>query len=85
MEARNVVLISIPVIITAVLVAIVLVPSVPTPGGTFTECGPAPSYCGKVVRYGSLSYAYGGFGATYQTGVNSYSVQGWVCSCPAQG
>jgi hypothetical protein len=84
MRARKVIVISIPAIITAILVAVVLVPSVLTPGGTHTVCGPAPSYCGQVVQYGSLSYAYGGFGAVYQSGVNSYSVESWVCSCPAQ-
>jgi hypothetical protein len=84
MRARKVIVMLIPAIITAILVTVILVPSVPTPGGSYAACGPAPSYCGQVVQYGSLTYAYGGFGAVYQTGVNSYSVEGWVCFCPAQ-
>lgn len=35
------------------------------------------------MQYDSISYAYAGWGAYYQTGVNYYMLQGWMCSCPA--
>ncbi len=73
---------AIPVTLTILLVFIIFVPLVQTPGGTSIGCG--PTGCVTVVQYTSISYAYGGWGAFYQTGVNGYSVDEWVCFCPAE-
>ncbi len=72
---------TIPVGLTFLLVFIIFVPAMQSQGGgTHTEC--SPTGCVTVVQYESISYAYGGFGAVFQTGVNWYFVSEWVCSCP---
>ncbi len=76
--------IAVPVSLTLLLVFIVFVPVVQSPGGgTHDECGQG-GCINNIVQYESISYAYGGWGAVFQTGVNWYNVNGWVCSCPAQ-
>lgn len=65
---------TIPVGLTLLLVFIIFVPALQ--GGTHTEDSL------NIVQYESISYAYGGWGALFQTGVNWYDVNGWVCSCP---
>ena len=72
--------------LTASLVLVLLVPVVLDPsfahGGTSMVC--SPRGCISFVQYDSISYAYGGWGAYFQTGVNYYTVSGWFCSCPAE-
>ena len=72
-----------PVVFTGAVVVLLFVPIVLDPNfatGTLTVCN--PNGCVTVVQYDSVSYAYGGWGAYYQTGVNHYTVQWWMCSCP---
>jgi hypothetical protein len=72
---------AIPVALTFLLVFIIFVPIVQSQaGGIFTEC--EPRRCVTVVQYESISYAFGGWGAVFQTGVDWYHVGGWACSCP---
>ena len=74
---------AIPLALTLLLVLIVFVPVVPNPGSGVTNvCGPGG--CVKMVQYDSMSYAYGGMGAIFQTGTNVYQVTQWMCSCPPQ-
>lgn len=69
------------VLLTGALAFILLVPVTETPNGRYTECD--PNGCVNVVQYQSISYAYGGWGGVFQSGVNLYSLNGWSCSCPA--
>jgi carbohydrate-selective porin OprB len=71
---------TIPVSLTFLLVFIIFIPVVQTLGGTYTSSSPTGSVV--ATQYASISYAYGGWGAIFQTGVNWYNVNGWMCSCP---
>ena len=81
-DLNRTVAVAIPIILTTLLVVMFFVPVVPdanyTSGGNCDR-----SYCGPVAQYASLSYAYGGWGAWFQTGVNWYAVQSWRCMCPS--
>lgn len=72
---------AIPVSLTFLLVFIIIMPAVQSQGRTLTEC--SPTRCVTVVQFESISHAFGGWGAVFQTGVNWYYVGGWVCNCPA--
>ena len=74
-------LLSTAVVLTGILALTVLVPLTTSPGGGYRTCG--PSRCIDVVQYESVSYAYGGWGGIFQSGVNIYSLNGWSCYCPA--
>lgn len=78
---RNLKLLLIPACLTLLLVFMLFLPVIPTPNGSYTGCG--PHGCVDVVQFGSISYTYGGWGALFQTGVNWYAVDGWMCSCPS--
>ena len=74
-----------PIVFTVALLVLLFVPLVvdanfTTGTGTMMVCN--ANACVTVVQYDSVSYAYGGWGAYYQTSVNYYTVQGWICSCP---
>jgi hypothetical protein len=78
----------VPVVLTAVLLIVLFAPVVLDPnfrnGGSAMVCGPnAPGshtiVCTSFVQYDSIAYAYGGWGAYFQTGVNYYTIQGWMC------
>ncbi len=69
-----------PIVFTAALVLLLFVPIVVNSNATHQVCDPYG--CVRVVQYESIGYAYGGWGAYYQTGVNYYTVQEWICSCP---
>ncbi|HYY92202.1 MAG TPA: hypothetical protein VE955_09450 [Candidatus Dormibacteraeota bacterium] len=68
----------IPFVLSVVLVFIILIPVLPR--GQFTLCH--GSDCVGVVQYDSISYDYGGWGAIGNTD-GYYSVESWMCSCPA--
>ena len=73
-----------PVVLSILIVFILFVPVVRLPGYAWTSvCGPH-GCVSDIVQYESISYAYGGFGAVFQTGVNWYNVNGWMCMCPAE-
>ncbi len=72
-----------PIVFTVALLVLLFVPIVVDAGfttGTMMVCN--ANGCVRVVQYDSVSYAYGGWGAYHQTGVNYYTVEGWICSCP---
>ena len=79
-------LLSILVALTAGFVLVLFAPVVLDPnfanGGIAMVC--STRGCVSLVQYDSISYAYGGWGAYFQTGVNVYTVNFWVCMCPAQ-
>ena len=84
MKAERWLFAAVPVGLTLLLAFILFVPVVLAPGdGTMTECNPQTCVVG-IQQYESVSYAYGGWGAVFQTGVNWYRVDGWVCMCPAE-
>ena len=65
--------------LTLLLIFVLFVPVVRSPGGgTMSVCGPH-GCINNIIQYESISYAYGGWGAFFQTGVNWYAVQGWMC------
>jgi hypothetical protein len=74
----------VPIVLTAVLIVMLFVPTVVDPSysrGTVRECNPTACY--TVVQYDSISYEYGGWGALYQSGINTYFVGGLPpCPCP---
>src|SRR5215471_17041937 len=73
------------VVIAIVIVVLLFVPVVPnSSGGTMTVCN-STGCIYNIVQYDSISYFYGGWGAYLQTGTYYYTVQGWLCSCPAEG
>lgn len=75
---------AVPLGVAVLLVFIIFVPVVPSQGGgSMTGCSPHGCMT-DIVRYESVSCAHGGWGAAFQTGVNWYLVDGWVCSCPAE-
>lgn len=75
---------AVPLGLTVLLVFAIFVPVVPSQGGgSMTECSPHGCIT-DIAQYESVSYAYGGWGAIFQTGVNWYFANGWVCSCPAE-
>ena len=73
--------VAVPVSFALLLAFILFVPVVRSSGGE-SVCGTDGCIHG-IVQYESMSYAYGGWGAFFQTEVNWYVVDGWVCSCPA--
>lgn len=73
---------AVPLVLVFVLGFILFVPVVRPPGDTISmSCH--GSRCVQFVQYESISYAYGGSGAIFLTGVNQYSLTSWVCMCPA--
>ncbi len=69
----------VPLVFSAILVFVVFIPVLPS--GQFTLCH--ASDCVNVVQYDSISYDYGGWGAIGNTD-GYYSVQSWMCFCPAE-
>jgi hypothetical protein len=74
--------VAVSIVLAIALVFILFIPIVPQPGGRFEVC--SSTGCISDVQYDSISYAYGGWGGYFQTGVNWYTVQSWVCFCPLE-
>jgi hypothetical protein len=71
----------IPISLTFLLSFLLLVPFITQPGaGVSSICD--SSGCVRFVQYESISYAYGGWGAVYDSGVNTYNLYPWICNCP---
>jgi hypothetical protein len=69
----------IPVCLTILLAYILFAPVVKSPGGGSMSSCDSHGCTYNIEQYESISYAYGGWGAYFQTGVNDFVVTGWMC------